>query len=587
MSVATPPRPETLAEATPVPAGSRWPSRLGTADRFALIGILLLLVGYPLVWILIRGLQGPDNTLAIAPFFETFTRPEVLDALVNSLSVNVSATLLAGAIGSLLAWALSRTDVPGRALLDKLVVVPFITMTLVGSFAWVVLAAPRTGLLNVTVFNHVGVTLNIYSKPGQIFVMTVFFMPFVYLFASRALRRVDPALEDAAVICGRPRFTGSLRIMLPLVAPAILAALILTFAMTMEEFGVFAILATPTGDYVLTTLIWRYMNSFPADYTSASALACLLLALTALTVLVQRRIMNSRRSFVVIGGREYRPGDIPLRGAAKVVLTVLCWGYVAVSVILPALGLLTVSMYSVYTATLTTTGLGLDNWRRLVRDGSVLEAARNSALLSLGGALVALALTTVAAYLIHRRSTRGKGLDSVPHHGSRRGARRRPRRRHFPGVHPPAAGAVRDDLDPLRRVRHPAPAVRNAGGRGESGAAARGPRAQRLNRRSGWNAGAADDRAATIGAGHGRRFHHHVHRDVPGVELVGAAVLQRQCREFRTDAGDVRAGQQRRARRVVAVAHCGDHCVPRGGPAPHARQPHPPRLMPSARKGLR
>jgi iron(III) transport system permease protein len=410
VSVATPPRPETLAEATPGPAGSRWPSRLSTTGRFALIGILLLLVGYPLVWILIRGLQGPDDTLAITPFFETFTRPEVLDALVNSLSVNVSATLLAGAIGSLLAWALSRTDVPGRALLDKLVVVPFITMTLVGSFAWVVLAAPRTGLLNVTVFNHVGVTLNIYSKPGQIFVMTVYFMPFVYLFASRALRRVDPALEDAAVICGRPRFTGSLRIMLPLVAPAILAALILTFAMTMEEFGVFAILATPTGDYVLTTLIWRYMNSFPADYTSASALACLLLALTALTVLVQRRIMNSRRSFVVIGGREYRPGDIPLRGAGKVVLTVLCWGYVAVSVVLPALGLLTVSMYSVYTATLTTTGLGLDNWRRLVRDGSVLEAARNSALLSVGGALVALALTTVAAYLIHRRSTRGKAL---------------------------------------------------------------------------------------------------------------------------------------------------------------------------------
>jgi iron(III) transport system permease protein len=412
VGVATSPRPEALAEATPtpVPTGSRWPSRLGTAGRLALIGILVLLVGYPLVWILIRGLQGPDGTLAITPFFETFTRPEVLDALVNSLTVNVVATLLAGAIGSFLAWALSRTDVPGRALLDKLVVVPFITMTLVGSFAWVVLAAPRTGLLNVTVFNHVGVTLNIYSKPGQIFVMTVYFMPFVYLFASRALRRVDPALEDAAVICGRPRFTASLRIMLPLVAPAILAALILTFAMTMEEFGVFAILATPTGDYVLTTLIWRYMNSFPADYTSASALACLLLALTALTVLVQRRIMSSRRSFVVIGGREYRPGDIPLRGAGKVVLTVLCWGYVAVSVLLPALGLLTVSMYSVYTATLTTTGLGLDNWRRLVRDGSVLEAARNSALLSLGGALVALALTTVAAYLIHRRSSRGKGL---------------------------------------------------------------------------------------------------------------------------------------------------------------------------------
>ncbi|MGV9802396.1 ABC transporter permease [Mycobacterium sp. NPDC003449] len=416
MGVSTQPRPQ--AQLTPPvaaigvagPAGTRWASWLSTAGRYALIAVLLLLVGYPLVWLLIRGLQGPDGSPAIAAFFETFTRPEVHEALVNSLKVNVAATLLAAAIGSFLAWALSRTDVPGRAVLDKLVVVPFITMTLVGSFAWVVLAAPRTGLLNVTVFNHVGVTLNIYSTPGQIFVMTVYFMPFVYLLASRALRRVDPALEDAAVICGRPRWSASLRVMLPLVAPAILAALILTFAMTMEEFGVFAILSAPQGDYVLTTLIWRYMNTFPADYTSASALACLLLALTGLVVLLQRRIMGSRRSFVVIGGREYRPGGIELRGAGKVGLTVLCWGYVAVSVVLPALGLLTVSMYSVYTATLTTSGLGLNNWRRLAQDGSVLEAARNSAVLSLGAALVALALTTVAAYLIHRRATRGKGL---------------------------------------------------------------------------------------------------------------------------------------------------------------------------------
>ncbi|GFG49322.1 hypothetical protein CQY20_13580 [Mycolicibacterium agri] len=416
MGVSTRPRPDDQlvapadATRTPLPSWSRWPPRLSTLGRWTLIAVLLLLVVYPLVWLLIRGLQGPDGSVAVNKFFETFTRPDVHEALVNSLSVNVPATLLAGAIGSFLAWAVSRTDVPGRGALDKLVVVPFITMTLVGSFAWVVLAAPRTGLLNVTVFNHIGVTLNIYSTPGQIFVMTVYFMPFVYLLTSRALRRVDPALEDAAVICGRPRWTASLRVMLPLVAPAILAALILTFAMTMEEFGVFAILAAPQGDYVLTTLIWRYMNTFPADYTSASALACLLLALTGLVVVIQRRVMGSRRSFVVIGGREYRPGGIELRGGGKALLTTVCWGYVTVSVILPVLGLLTVSMYSVYTAELTTTGLGLANWRRLIEDGSVMQAARNSTVLSLGAALVALTLTTVAAYMIHRRSTRGKGL---------------------------------------------------------------------------------------------------------------------------------------------------------------------------------
>ena len=401
------------------PASSRRPERgasyvqgrrAGAVGRLLLIGILLVLVCYPILWIFIRGLQGRDGGVALGRFFSTYSEPELVEALVNSLTVSVPATALAVVIGSLFAWAVTRTDVLGGRFLDKLVVVPFVTMTLVGSFAWVVLAAPRTGLLNVAVFNRLGITIDIYSRPGIIFVMAVYFMPFVYLFASGALRRVDPALEDASVICGRNRFSSSLRIMIPLVAPAILGAMILTFAMTMEEFGVFAILATPQREYVLTTLIWRYMNSFPADYTGASATACLLLAITVLVVWAQRRLMRSRRSFVTVGGREYRPARIHLGPVGRVVVSALCWGYVALAVVLPALGLLVVSLYSVYTANLTTDGLGLDNWRRLAQNGSVLEAARNSFFLSLGASLATLVLTTAAAYVMHRHVSRGKGL---------------------------------------------------------------------------------------------------------------------------------------------------------------------------------
>src|SRR5690606_33624168 len=147
------------------PASSRRPERgasyglgrrAGAVGPLRLIGILLVLVCYPILWSFIRGLQGRDGGGALGRFFRTYSEPELVEALVNSLTVSVPATALAVVIGSLFAWAVTRTDVLGGRFLDKLVVVPFVTMTLVGSFAWVVLAAPRTGLLNVAVFNRLG-----------------------------------------------------------------------------------------------------------------------------------------------------------------------------------------------------------------------------------------------------------------------------------------------------------------------------------------------------------------------------------------------------------------------------------------------
>lgn len=390
------------------PAG-RWRPTAGGALQGGLVLVLVVLVCYPLAWIFFRGLQGPDGGLAIREFLGAYATPKVLTALRNSLAINLTATVLAGVLGSFLAWAVVRTSFPGRRAVEKLVVVPFITMTLVGAFSWVVLAAPRSGLLNL-ILGPLGISLDIYSRWGIVFVMTVYFLPFVFLFVAGALRRVDPSLEDASVACGRSRVASSIRITLPLAAPAILAALILTFALTMEEFGVFAVLATPQGFYVLPTLIERSMSAFPADYVSASAVAALLLALTALMVLLQRRLLSSRRSFVTVGGREFRPAPLRLRPAARAVVTAACWGYIAVSVFLPALGLLTVSLYEVWTAKLTTDNLSLDNYLSLLADTSVRDAAWNSFVLSLLASVVALTLTTTVAYLLHRRRTRTKGL---------------------------------------------------------------------------------------------------------------------------------------------------------------------------------
>src|SRR5262244_29687 len=180
-------------------------SRAMTAEAITCAGaivLLLWLVLYPLLMLLIGSLRTDlpqrPGAFTLANFASLFANPENLEAIVNTLASSALATIVAVAMGVSLAWVTSRTDTPGRRFFDNVFVIPYYLSPFIGAIAWTLLANPRIGFLNSLFTDILGFEdkpFNIYSLPGLVFVMALYYSPIVFLFVAGALRSMDPSLE--------------------------------------------------------------------------------------------------------------------------------------------------------------------------------------------------------------------------------------------------------------------------------------------------------------------------------------------------------------------------------------------------------
>lgn len=121
-----------------------------------------------------------------------------------------------------MAWVTARTNVPGARTLEVLNTIPFFLSPFVGAVAWVALAAPNTGMLNRLAMQWLGLAeppLNPYTVPGMVWVMSLFYIPYVYIFVVGSFRSMDPSMEEAAKMSGDRNHQVARYITFPLVAP--------------------------------------------------------------------------------------------------------------------------------------------------------------------------------------------------------------------------------------------------------------------------------------------------------------------------------------------------------------------------------
>nr|WP_163503763.1 iron ABC transporter permease [Halomonas socia] len=174
--------------------------------RRVMLMLLVLFVGitivYPLYQVFWRSLMV-DGEWSLANYSAVFLRPSNYMALWNTLWVSVAATGLAVVIGTLAGFVVQRTDVPHKALLSVLLVLPFAIPPLFSAIGWVQLAGP-VGLFTQWWRELFGVAppWNIYSPGGIIFVLAVTNYPFVFITVAGALARMDSSLEEAARTSG-------------------------------------------------------------------------------------------------------------------------------------------------------------------------------------------------------------------------------------------------------------------------------------------------------------------------------------------------------------------------------------------------
>jgi iron(III) transport system permease protein len=332
--------------------------------------------------------------------------------IANTLLVGAGTTAIAVTLGATLALLLVRTDTPGRAVLEPLVILPLYVTPLLTAMAWSWLGSPRSGLLNLLALRTLGMRLiDMHGLAGVIVVASLAATPLPFLLIAAALRGMDPALEDAARLHGATPARTFARITLPLAAPAAFGAAILVFVQAMGLFSVPAILGSPGGVTVIGTEIYRLLNAYPPRLPQAAAWGLLLLAITALLVAAQHAIL-SRRSFVTMTGKTARAARVPL-GRARWAAAALAWAYVVLAVVLPVGTLCWAALVNFVSVDAGLMQFGLQHVRYVLFTYPKTALATGNSLL-----LAALAAATVSALgfavgwiTVRRRGTLARGVE--------------------------------------------------------------------------------------------------------------------------------------------------------------------------------
>lgn len=373
------------------------------------LAAVAILIVFPLVRMFKGSVLTPEGQFSIIYFKNILKDPALFQAFKNSMVIAIGATCISLITGVPMAWAVSRTDIPLKNFIRNLTTVSMVTPPFLGAIAWIFLLGPGSGKFNVLfrqLFNTQMTLFNIFSLEGITFVIAMYVYPFVFIYTASALDNMDANLEDAANILGSSKWKTALKITLPLVAPAIISGAILSFLEALALFGVPAVLGMSRGIFTLTTRIYQLFN-YPPDFQQGAAMAVPLIIITGVLLIFQYMYLR-KRQFTIISGKSSQPMLIQL-GFAKWPVLAYCLFIICLSVVLPYIMLLLISLSKVWGAPLTLSNLTFENFEFILFRYSLSQRAFiNSFILSFGAASIAVVLGLIIAIYNKRTENLGR-----------------------------------------------------------------------------------------------------------------------------------------------------------------------------------
>jgi len=395
---------------------------------WAIVGIVVGLVIVPLLAMVLMSFR-PLNVMPLewAGGFTLAWYPEVfLDSatyllLWNTFKYAFATIVLALPVALFFAWLVERTDLPGRDWFYSLMFVPLIMPGFFTAIAWIQLAGPNAGALNVYIRDLLDLAvyrgpLNIFSFWGMVFVTALGVVPPMWLILLSLFRNMDPAMEEASAIAGSSHFSTLRRITLPLLRPGILSVLIYYTLILTEIFEIPVILGLTAGYHVLSVQIFlkttggETTEGLPA-YGLASTYGIIALLLGAVLIILYLYAVRRQEKFAVVTGKGYRPAIIRL-GNWKYLCLGLVGAYMFLKVLLPVLIVAWTSLHGYYQAP-SIEGLStitFDNYRNLWRGPQVAPMLLNSAIVPTASAFITMFLATLIAWMAVRRPSKITGL---------------------------------------------------------------------------------------------------------------------------------------------------------------------------------
>ncbi len=379
--------------------------------------ILLSVLVLPPLWFLFEGsfVDADSGRTTLGNFAKIFGDDRFIANAGTSLFFAGGTALVALLFGWVSAWIVERTNAPLKNLTYLTAITSLGTPYVLYVGAWLLLAS-KSGPINQLYRSLTGSLqplIDIYSLPGMIAIEGFLWSPLAFLLVGASLRNANPELEEAARISGAGVGATLRRITLRLSLPVIAALAMLVVIRALEAFEVPALVGLPGRIYVLTTDIYRSMQSMPPSFGEASAFSVLLLALVLGLLYAHGQLTRAAERFAVITGRGFRPRPFDLGRLRLPAAVFLAINFVLLLVV-PMTMLVWVSLLPFYQppSVAAFSLLTLENFRTVLSP-EYLQPVVNTVMVAATAATVTVALTAVAAWLAQHRSPLGWTIERL------------------------------------------------------------------------------------------------------------------------------------------------------------------------------
>jgi iron(III) transport system permease protein len=392
------------------------------ARRAVLTPGLIAIVGFltvcPVVMLILgsfsEGLSA-FGSFTLTKYVTAYTDPAFAEILVNTIIFTVGSAAVSTILALFLAYLNTRTNIPFKFLFRIISLIPMMVPHILFAVSWVLLLNPSNGMINLflrQVFGWEGAAFSVYTLQGMILVEGLLDLPIAYLVIAPAMSAFDVSLEESSRVCGAANLRTLMRVTLPVLRPAILAAVTLVIVRSLASFAVPSVIGMPGRIYVLATHIYRVVaTGYATDYGLAAAVGMSALAASITLILLYRHLTREGEKYVTVSSRGYRPSIIDLKGARYPLFGVV--GLLSfILIVLPVMVLFYTSVvpYSMVPSAKAFAMMSWKHWIAVLKDPVSLLSLKNSLYLGIGGATLGIILSFFVAYVIVKVRSKASGF---------------------------------------------------------------------------------------------------------------------------------------------------------------------------------
>ena len=381
-------------------------------DFWNIVTLLIIIVFaifliYPLLSLFLDGFKDSKSGVwSLMNYIQFFSKKYYTSALVNSFKLTISVTVIAVLIGVPLAYFMSFYKINGKGILEVLFIISMMSPNFIGAYSWILLLG-RNGSVTKFLEKALGINMpSIYGFAGMLLVFSLKLYPFIYIYVSGALKKIDVALSEAAESLGCGGLKKVFTVIMPLITPTLVAAALLVFMNCMADFGTPALIGE--GYRVMPTLVYsEFVGESGGSANFAACMATIMIIITALVFFLQKWYINTK-SFTMSSIRPIQPKEP--KGIFKVLIYVYIYLLAGLSIIPQAM-----VVYTSFKATkmqVFVDGFSLGSYKKVA--DKALAAVTNTYVFCFFAIVIIITLGMLIAYLtVRRRSVLTSAIDSI------------------------------------------------------------------------------------------------------------------------------------------------------------------------------